>query len=239
MANASIVSLVGNLTALHAHRRKNLSRERSKTLRLDGSISPKGRKIALGVAEAAEKYLIKSEQEGGRDLLMKRRRLSLHLVPFFKNSPLSKISGFDIERYKKNGYLKLLFAAVEQGPKVKAKLTTTIPGTINRELAVLSHLFNKAIEWGWIDRRPPVIKRYQEEQSRVTYLTIEQIKRLIDCAKEDQNSQIYPFIVVGLGTSMRRMEILTISRENVNLSGRRFTFHRPREARARSQLPNN
>jgi len=28
------------------------------------------------------------------------------------------------------------------------------PGTVNRELAVLSHLFNQAIEWGWIDKRP-------------------------------------------------------------------------------------
>jgi integrase len=100
------------------------------------------------------------------------------------------------------------------------KPKTTSPGTINRELAALSHLFNKAIEWGWIDRRPAVIKRYQEEQSRVTYLTIEQIRRLIECASQDQNQQIYPFIVIGLGTSMLRMEILSIRRDNVNLQRR-------------------
>ena len=27
-------------------------------------------------------------------------------------------------------------------------------GTLNRELATLSHLFNKAVEWRWIDRLP-------------------------------------------------------------------------------------
>jgi integrase len=109
---------------------------------------------------------------------------------------------------------------LKQNPRDKTKLRTTRPGTINRELAALSHLFNKAIEWGWIDRRPAVIKRYQEEQSRITYLTIEQIKRLIEFAIQDQNPQIYPFIVIGLGMSMRRMEILSIRRENVNLERR-------------------
>lgn len=34
------------------------------------------------------------------------------------------------------------------------KITSGKPSTINRELAVLSHLFNKAIEWGWRDCRP-------------------------------------------------------------------------------------
>jgi hypothetical protein len=68
---------------------------------------PKGRKITLGFRDAAERYLIKLEQEGGKALLMKRRRLSLHLVPFFGILPLSKISAFDVERYKKHRLLEL------------------------------------------------------------------------------------------------------------------------------------
>ncbi|SFU77520.1 hypothetical protein [Nitrosospira multiformis] len=72
---------------------------------------PKRRKIVLGFEEAAERYLAKLEQEGGKDLLMKRRRLSLHVVPFFKGFPLSKITSFDIERYKKHRFLKSLFVA--------------------------------------------------------------------------------------------------------------------------------
>lgn len=196
---------------------------------------PTGRKIALGFSDAADKYLIKLEQENGKDLVMKRRRLSLHLVPFFGDLPLSKISGFDIERYKKQRLQEVAIpGGIKQTPKDETKLKTTSPGTINRELAALSHLFNKAIEWGWIDRRPAIIKRYQEEQSRITYLTTEQIKRLIECAKEDQNSQVYPFIVIGLGTSMRRMEILTIRRENVDLK-RRSIYIPQAKAGAREQ----
>ena len=182
---------------------------------------PKGRKIALGFSEAAKKYLIKLEQEGGKDLVMKRRRMLLHLIPYFGNLPFSKISSFDVERYKKKRLNEIVIHRGEkQRKKDNIKLKTTRPGTINRELAAISHLFSKAIEWGWIDCRPAVIKRYQEEQSRITYLTTEQIKYLIECAKQDQNQQIYPFIVIGLGTSMRRMEILNIRRENVNLQHR-------------------
>lgn len=196
---------------------------------------PKGRKVALSFRESASKYLVKLDEEGGKDLVMKRRRLSLHLVPFFGDMPLSKISGFDIERYKKQRLQEVAIPGGEkQKAKDEAKLKTTSPGTINRELAALSHLFNKAIEWGWIDRRPAIIKRYQEAQSRITYLTIEQIKRLIECAKEDQNPQVYPFIVIGLGTSMRRMEILTIRRENVNLP-RRTIYIPQAKAGAREQ----
>ena len=144
---------------------------------------------------------------GQRTLLMKRLRLSLHLVPFFGNLSLSKISAFDVERYKKQRLLELAISGgVRLQPKNTTKLKTTSPGTINRELAVLSHLFNKVIERGWNDVRPAVIKRYQEGQSRITYLTIEQIKRLIEYAKQDQNAQIYPFIVIGLSMSMRCME---------------------------------
>jgi len=63
---------------------------------------PKGRKIALGFREAATRYLQRLGEEGGKDLVMKRRRLNLHLVPFFSDMPLSQLSTFDIERYKKS-----------------------------------------------------------------------------------------------------------------------------------------
>jgi integrase len=178
---------------------------------------PKGRKIVLGFREAATRYLEKLAEEGGKDLVMKRRRLRLHLVPFFGDTPLSQISNFDIERYKKS--------RIGEGAKV---------GTVNRELAVLSHLCNKGIEWGWIDKRPAKIKRYAEERGRITYLTVDQIKRLLEVAQHDQNPQVYPFIVIGLETSMRRMEILSIRREYVDIQ-RRVIYIPTAKAGAREQ----
>ena len=164
---------------------------------------PKRRKTHLRFEDAATKYLERLEQEGGKDLVMKRTRLKHHLTPFFKDMPLNKLNTFDVERYKKR--------------RLEEKAGQ---GTINRELAALSHIFNKAIEWAWIDKRPAIIKRFKEGAGRITYLTIEQTDRLLKAAKQDQNAQVYPFILIGLETSMRRMEILSIKLENIDLDKR-------------------
>jgi integrase len=72
------------------------------------------------------------------------------------------------------------------------------------------------VEWGWIDRRPAEIKRYKEIQGRIVYLTVEEMALLIEAAKGDRHAQIHPFIMIGLETSMRTMEILSIRREHVS-----------------------
>lgn len=197
---------------------------------------PKGRKVALSFQEAAGKYLERLKESGGKDLKAKTHRLELHLVPFFGDIPLSKISGFDIERYKRQRQQETVIVK-PRGKKVARtpeQARTTTPGTINRELAVLSHLFNSAIEWGWMDRRPAKIKRFQEGQGRITYLTTEQITRLVECAKADASPIIYPFIIIGLETSMRKMEILSIRREHVDIQ-RRVIFIPKAKAGAREQ----
>lgn len=183
---------------------------------------PKGRKVALSFREAAAKYLDRLKESGGKDLKMKAARLNLHLEPFFCDMPLSKLSSFDVERYKR----QRLQEAVIIRPRGKTtkrtpeQATPTRPGTVNRELAVLSHLFNKAIEWGWIDRRPAKIGRFQEGQGRITYLTAEQVASLLECAKRDDHPYIYPFILIAVETSMRKMEVLSIRRENIHLDRR-------------------
>ena len=45
-------------------------------------------------------------------------------------------------------------------------------------------------------------------------------KSLLDCARVNANPLIYPFIFIGLETSMRLSEILNIRREHVDISGR-------------------
>lgn len=194
---------------------------------------PKGRKLALSFVEAAKKYLVKLDEEGGKDLKMKRYRLNMHLNSFFGNTPLSRISTFDIERYKKQRLEENAQHNIAKNgqPIYKGK---TKPGTINRELATLSHLFTKAVEWGWLDHKPAMIKRLKESGGRIIYLTTEQIHRLLKAAQEDQNIQIYPFILIGLETSMRRSEIFSIRREHVDLQ-RRSIYIPKAKAGAREQ----
>lgn len=178
---------------------------------------PKGRKLHFTFAEAANKYLDKLEQEGGKDIAKKKYRLDLHLTPFFGDTLLNKLCTFDIDRFKKHRH----------DSNAKA-------GTINRELAVISHLLNKALDWKWLDHKPCNIKRFKEDSGRIVYLTTEQIGKLLEAAKADQFPYIYPFIVIGLSTSMRRMEILSIQIKNIDLE-KRVIFIPKAKAGAREQ----
>ncbi len=99
---------------------------------------------------------------------------------------------------------------------------------------MLSHLFTKAVEWNWLTAKPATIKRLSEDRGRITYLTIDQIGRLIEATKRDQSPHIYPFIVIGLETSMRRMEILSIRLEHIDFR-RRVIYIRTAKAGAREQ----
>jgi integrase len=179
---------------------------------------PKGRKFGFSFNEAAKKYLDRLSTGDGKNIKSKTFQFRLHLTPFFKDTPLTKITTFGIERYKK--------FRTEQG---KAKNPT-----INRELATLSHLLNMAVEWSWIDHKPCRIKKFKEEQSKITYLTTEQIKQLIDAAKNDYHVAIYPFIVIGLETSMRKLEILSVAIKDIDIENRKIYIPKAK-AGARSQ----
>ena len=203
---------------------------------------PRGRKIALSFREAAAKYLDRLHQGDGKDIKMKASRLRLHLVPFFGDMPLSKISTFDLDRYKKHRQGE---SSARGGDRISSKAkggtlaprevpTRTSTGTINLELAVLSHLFNMAIEWGWIDRRPAKIGRFKSGTGRITYLTVEQAAALTECAKADTCPDVYPFILIALETSMRLMEILSIRREHVDVE-RQIIYIPKAKAGAREQ----
>ena len=177
---------------------------------------PKRRKVALTLASAAPLYIERLMEEGGKLIERKRSHLEQSLVPFLGDHPLSHIKTFDIERYKKQRASQSIRSRKklkhgESHPYVK-------PSTINRELSTLSHLLNKAAEWGWVDRTAATIRKLKEGTGRIVYLTAEQADALLEAAKADQNRQIYPFILIGLRTAMRKSEILSIRREHVDLA---------------------
>ncbi len=187
-------------TRLHAEKILAKFRNEAHEARLN---LPKGRKLTFRFKEAAEQYLEKQISTQAKNLKKKISLLRMYLIPFFRDSPLDKINDQDLERYK-NGRL-------EQG---------VCESTVNRELAVLSHFFTKAVEWKWLNNRPVAIKKFKESEPRITYLTLEQIDRLLKETKQDQNSHIYPFMVTGLETGMRLTEILSIRLEHIDLERR-------------------
>jgi integrase len=104
---------------------------------------------------------------------------------------LDAISSFAVERYKK-----------ERLDKKAAN------STINRELATLSHIQSKAVEWRWIDRLPARPKKFKEAGGRIIALTDEQCDALMRAAIGSADSDCWLFVAFGLNTAMRHSEIL-------------------------------
>ena len=178
---------------------------------------PKGRKIEQSIGEALKSYLKRLEETGGQNLDKKESHIRLHLTPFFGTIPLTHLNSFDIERYRK--------ARKEAGAK---------PATVNRELSTLLHLYSMAEEWKWIKHKPCKIKMAAVDNRRMECLTKQEAQRLLNVAQADRNPHIYLFIAIGLGTGMRRSEILSLRLENLHLAQRQV-FLPQAKAGARTQ----
>jgi integrase len=176
---------------------------------------PRRRKVPLTLAVGASAYLERLRQEGGKEIDRKDQKLKRYLIPFLGDLQIGQITSFDIERYKKHRLEQPIQTRNKwEGGRIPPK---NRPSTVNRELAVLSHLLSKSMEWGWIERRPAKIRRLKEDNGRIVYLSTAQAAGLLQAAKADQNRQIYPFVLIGLRTGMRKSDILAIRREDVDL----------------------
>jgi integrase len=179
--------------------------EKARSDAREGRLSlPPGRKTHLAFSDAADKYLKQLEETGGKNMTAKERQLKLYLKPFFKSQRLDSISSFTVDRYKRQ--------RVEAGSS---------NGTVNLELATLSHLFSKAIEWGWLKARPCKIKPLEKSVGRIIALSEEQERELLKAAGADADPYCWLFVAFGLNTAMRHGEILRARLDQID-----FEHHR-------------
>lgn len=119
-----------------------------------------------------------------------------HLTLFFKGMKLHEITQEVVERYK-----------VKRAKEVS-------PASVNRELACLKHMFNKAIEWGKTYNNPArKVKLFRENNNRLRYLEKEEIKKLIDNCSDT----LKPVVILALYTGMRRGEILNLKWNDIDI----------------------
>jgi len=175
--------------------------EQARTDARAGRLSlPKGRKLALTFSAAADDYVKRLEESGGKNIKTKRRQLRMYLKPYFGATRLDAISSFTIEKYKKR---RLNQTAAE--------------ATVNRELATLSHLFNSSVEWKWLDRVPARPRKFAESAGRIIALTDEECDRLMTAAIASATPDLWLFVAFGLNTPMRHSEILAARWERLDL----------------------
>ena len=119
-----------------------------------------------------------------------------NIAPFFKGKNLYEITIQDIEKFK---------VARSRGVK---------PATVNRDLATLKTMFNKAVEWGKIEENPAKkVKFLREPGGRLRYLEKEEIRQLLSNSPE----RIRPILILAIFTGMRRGEIMGLKWHDIDI----------------------
>lgn len=106
--------------------------------------------------------------------------------------------------------------------------------TINRELAVYSHIGNTLVEHGFLREPFPKPKSQKEENTRCIVIPDDDFRKILIAAKEDHCSYMYAFLVIARNTSMRHEEMLRLRFEHVDFD-RREIFIPEAKAGARYQ----
>ncbi len=111
---------------------------------------------------------------------------------------LNEITPVEIEKYK------------------GARMGEVSPATVNRELAVLKAMFNKAIKWDKFDSTNPVkdVPFLREGNQRLRYLEKEEIAKLVQSSR----GIIRPLVIMAVNTGMRRGELFGLKWKDVDLS---------------------
>jgi integrase len=151
--------------------------------------------------------------------------------------------GEAIERYKADVFPRKPKAVPQQGPQLdwwdkqigtlsladvtpavlvecRSKLLKRIaPGTTNRYMAVMSHLFTVAVkEWQWVEDTPfRKLSNLPEPRGRVRFLSDDERTALLQACQKNSNPHLYDVVVIALSTGMRKQEILDLRWPDVDL----------------------
>ena len=118
-----------------------------------------------------------------------------NLIPCFGESYLYEITPEIVERYKAQRKEKVSVASV------------------NRDLALLKCMFNKAIAWGYASDNPVrKVKLYKENNWRTRYLEKEEIDKLLAASP----FMLRAILILALNTGMRKSEIQNLKWNDVN-----------------------
>ena len=111
--------------------------------------------------------------------------------------------------------------------KGTVKRENLAPATVNRYLAALSIAFSTAVkEWGWLDDSPMrKVKKLKEPKGRVRFLSEFERNRLLNACKGSQNPYLYTIVILALSTGVRKMELLNITWDDVDVKRRTITLH--------------
>lgn len=156
----------------------------------------------MSFEDFSEKFLNLYSRPNRRPATVQSHLNSLkNLKAFFKGKALNEITSEQIAAY-----------VAER----KAKLSAA---SVNRELSCLVCLFNRAEEWGFIEKSPVRTKKLREPKAKDRILSDAEVDRLLASA----SPSLRPVLIILLGTAMRKSECLGLRWSNIDFR-RGFIF---------------
>ncbi len=114
------------------------------------------------------------------------------------------------------------------------RLKEASPHTVNHEQRYLSAVFSELIRLGaWVGKNPLAsIRQIKTDQTELTFLTLPQIRKLLDECRRSTNNHTYPVALLCLATGARWDEAESLTR--AALFGGKAHFHRTKNRQSRS-----
>lgn len=130
-----------------------------------------------------------------------------HILPYIGSSDISIVTSTDIEKILKE--------------KVKGGYA---PHTVNMIVELISTIYNYSINRGLYKGSNPCskVKKLKIDNKRERYLTVDEVKLLLDTVKK--NDLLYLFTLISLSTGARLNSVLHITKKDVDLASETITI---------------
>ncbi len=175
---------------------------------LAGTLMKRGAETAPETLAAAfDRYLDVCKTNGGKsDPKYKRRHADAWIKTLGAGFRLDLLTELAVERHKRR--------RVGEGKQ---------PGTVNRELVTFKHFTNRAVDWGWIPKRPKVVL-LAEPPARVRWLTDVEREQLAAELSLPQRAAFRRLCSAALLSGQRLGKIIGLLKADVDLPGRTITI---------------
>jgi site-specific recombinase XerD len=186
---------IGKVTRVEA---KQILKQLEREYELDRLNLNTIRKITL--YKYSDSYLDYCKANKAFSSYKREQQIVEHIKAFLRDIPLTKIDNQMIESFKAS--------RMNDGLK---------PRAVNRELAVLRFMLNKAVEWKYLKDNPyKGVRMLKPTVEPVKYLTEDQIERLLSAA----SIHLKPILIVLRNTGMRTHELLNLRFSDIDYSKR-------------------
>ncbi|MBD3287116.1 tyrosine-type recombinase/integrase [candidate division WOR-3 bacterium] len=160
----------------------------------------------ITLSTLSEKYLAYAETHKAVSTVIRDKRRLKILMKEFDKSTLISITQERVERY------------------LQKRRKTVTPASCNRELALLKHMLNKAVDWNLLKTNPiRRVKQLKEPPGRLRYLTDNERQRLLKACKESDCELLHSIVLTALLTGMRKSELQELRWRDVDLTHSRIT----------------